>query len=59
VIHLFENIDSVRSNFREEARIQAYHTPKRRAPTWCGSHSGRLLHRYPDEVYWRRSASCR
>jgi amidohydrolase len=52
VIHLFENIDSVRSNIRPEARIQGVITEGGAAPNVVPDHTAADFYiRYPDSVY--------
>jgi len=52
VIHLFENIDSVRSNIRPEARIQGVITEGGTAPNVVPDRAVADFYiRYPDEVY--------
>ena len=52
VIHLFENIDSVRSNIRPEARIQGIIPEGGGAPNVVPDRAqGDFYIRYPDEVY--------
>jgi metal-dependent amidase/aminoacylase/carboxypeptidase family protein len=52
VIHLFENIDSVRSNMRPEARIQGVITEGGAAPNVVPDRAVADFYiRYPDEVY--------
>ncbi len=52
VIHLFENIDSVRSNIRPEARIQGVITEGGAAPNVVPDRTVADFYvRYPDEVY--------
>jgi amidohydrolase len=52
VIHLFENIDSVRSNIRPEARIQGVITEGGAAPNVVPDRAVADFYiRYPDEVY--------
>src|SRR6202023_751890 len=52
VIHLFENIDSVRSNMRPEARIQGIITEGGAAPNVVPDRTAADFYvRYPDEVY--------
>lgn len=52
VIHLFENVDSVRSNIREEARIQGVITEGGAAPNVVPDRTVADFYiRYPDEVY--------
>ncbi len=54
VIHLFENIDSVRSNMRPEARIQGVITEGGAAPNVVPDRAVADFYiRYPDEVYLR------
>jgi len=54
VIHLFENIDSVRSNIRPEARIQGVITEGGAAPNVVPDRAVADFYiRYPDEVYLR------
>jgi amidohydrolase len=55
VIHLFENIDSVRSNIRPEARIQGVITEGGAAPNVVPDRTQADFYiRYPDEVYLRQ-----
>jgi len=52
VIHLFENIDAVRSNIRPEARIQGVITEGGAAPNVVPDRTVADFYiRYPDEVY--------
>lgn len=52
VIHLFENVDSVRSNIRPEARIQGVMTEGGAAPNVVPDRTiADFYIRYPDEVY--------
>src|SRR4051812_22268180 len=52
VIHLFNNIDAVRSNIRPEARIQGVITEGGAAPNVVPDHTVADFYiRYPDEVY--------
>ena len=52
VIHMFENIDSVRSNIRPEARIQGVITEGGAAPNVVPDRAVADFYiRYPDEVY--------
>lgn len=52
VIHLFENIDSVRSSMRPEARIQGIITEGGAAPNVTPDRTAADFYiRYPDEVY--------
>jgi len=52
VIHLFENVDSVRSNIRPEARIQGVITEGGAAPNVVPDRTVADFYiRYPDEVY--------
>src|SRR5207249_1339069 len=52
VIHLFNNIDSVRSNIRPEARIQGIITEGGAAPNVTPDRTAADFYiRYPDEVY--------
>jgi amidohydrolase len=52
VIHLFENIDSVRSSIRPEARIQGIITEGGAAPNVTPDRTSADFYvRYPDEVY--------
>ncbi len=54
VIHLFNNIDSVRSNIRPEARIQGVITEGGAAPNVVPDLTAADFYiRYPDEVYLR------
>ena len=58
MIHLFDNIDAVRSNIRPEARIQGVITEGGAAPNVVPDRTAADFYiRYPDEVYLRRSAS--
>jgi amidohydrolase len=55
VIHLFNNIDSVRSSMRPEARIQGIITEGGAAPNVTPDHTAADFYiRYPDEVYLRQ-----
>ncbi|HZS45418.1 MAG TPA: peptidase dimerization domain-containing protein [Blastocatellia bacterium] len=55
VIHLFENIDSVRSNIRPEARIQGVITEGGAAPNVVPDKTVADFYiRYPDEVYLKQ-----
>ena len=55
VIHLFENIDSVRSNIRPEARIQGVITEGGAAPNVVPDRAVADFYvRYPDAVYLRQ-----
>jgi amidohydrolase len=55
VIHLFENIDAVRSNLRPEARIQGIITEGGAAPNVVPDRAQADFYvRYPDEVYLRQ-----
>jgi amidohydrolase len=55
VIHLFENIDSVRSNIRPEARIQGVITEGGAAPNVVPDKAVADFYvRYPDAVYLRQ-----
>ena len=55
VIHLFENIDSVRSSIRPEARIQGVITEGGAAPNVVPDRTVADFYvRYPDEVYLRQ-----
>ncbi|HEY3936373.1 MAG TPA: peptidase dimerization domain-containing protein [Bryobacteraceae bacterium] len=55
VIHLFENIDSVRSNIRPEARIQGIITEGGAAPNVVPDRAVADFYvRYPDAVYLRQ-----
>jgi amidohydrolase len=55
VVHLFENIDSVRSNIRPEARIQGVITEGGAAPNVVPDRTQADFYiRYPDEVYLRQ-----
>ncbi|HEX7019936.1 MAG TPA: peptidase dimerization domain-containing protein [Gemmatimonadaceae bacterium] len=55
VIHLFENIDSVRSNMRPETRIQGIITEGGAAPNVVPDRAQADFYiRYPDEVYLRQ-----
>ena len=52
VIHLFNNIDAIRSNLRPEARIQGVITEGGAAPNVVPDKTGADFYiRYPDEVY--------
>ncbi len=52
VIHLFENIDAMRSNIRPEARIQGVIVEGGAAPNVVPDHTVADFYiRYPDEVY--------
>ena len=52
VIHLFNNIDAIRSNIRPEARIQGVITEGGAAPNVVPDHTVADFYiRYPDEVY--------
>jgi len=52
VIHLFENIDSFRSNIRPEARIQGVITEGGAAPNVVPDHTAADFYiRYPDAIY--------
>ena len=52
VIHLFENIDSVRSNIRPEARIQGVITEGGAAPNVVPDRTAADFYiRYPDSIY--------
>src|SRR6266550_2053334 len=52
VIHLFNNVDAVRSNIRPEARIQGVITEGGAAPNVVPDHTVADFYiRYPDEVY--------
>jgi amidohydrolase len=52
VIHLFENIDAIRSNIRPEARIQGVITEGGAAPNVVPDRAQADFYiRYPDEVY--------
>src|SRR5207249_3752852 len=52
VIHLFENIDAIRSNIRPEARIQGVITEGGAAPNVVPDRTVADFYvRYPDEVY--------
>jgi amidohydrolase len=52
VIHLFENIDAIRSNLRPEARIQGVITEGGAAPNVVPDKTAADFYvRYPDEVY--------
>jgi amidohydrolase len=54
VIHLFNNIDAVRSNLRPEARIQGVITEGGAAPNVVPDRTAADFYiRYPDEVYLR------
>ena len=55
VVHLFNNIDSVRSNLRPEARIQGVITEGGAAPNVVPDRTVADFYiRYPDEVYLRQ-----
>lgn len=55
VIHLFNNIDAVRSNIRPEARIQGIITEGGAAPNVVPDRTQADFYiRYPDEVYLRQ-----
>ncbi len=55
VIHLFDNIDSVRSSIRQEARIQGVITEGGAAPNVVPDRAVADFYiRYPDEVYLRQ-----
>ncbi|OFW26571.1 MAG: hypothetical protein A3G21_01910 [Acidobacteria bacterium RIFCSPLOWO2_12_FULL_66_21] len=55
VIHLFDNIDAVRSNMRPEARIQGIITEGGAAPNVVPDRTQADFYiRYPDEVYLRQ-----
>lgn len=55
VIHLFNNIDAVRSNLRPEARIQGIITEGGAAPNVVPDRTQADFYiRYPDEVYLRQ-----
>ncbi len=55
VIHLFENIDSVRSNLRPEARIQGVIEEGGAAPNVVPDHTAADFYiRYPDAVYLKQ-----
>lgn len=55
VIHLFDNIDAVRSNIRPEARIQGIITEGGAAPNVVPDRTQADFYiRYPDEVYLRQ-----
>jgi metal-dependent amidase/aminoacylase/carboxypeptidase family protein len=55
VIHLFENIDAMRSNIRPEARIQGIITEGGAAPNVVPDRAQADFYiRYPDEVYLRQ-----
>ncbi|MEP6491520.1 MAG: peptidase dimerization domain-containing protein [bacterium] len=52
VIHLFENIDAMRSNIRPESRIQGVITEGGAAPNVVPDHTAADFYiRYPDEIY--------
>jgi amidohydrolase len=52
VVHLFENIDAIRSNIRPEARIQGVITEGGAAPNVVPDRTAADFYvRYPDEVY--------
>ena len=55
VIHFFENIDSVRSSLRPEARVQGVITEGGAAPNVVPDRTAADFYiRYPDEVYLRQ-----
>jgi amidohydrolase len=55
VVHLFDNIDSVRSNIRPEARIQGVITEGGAAPNVVPDRTVADFYiRYPDEVYLKQ-----
>jgi metal-dependent amidase/aminoacylase/carboxypeptidase family protein len=55
VIHFFENIDSIRSSIRPEARIQGVITEGGAAPNVVPDRTAADFYiRYPDEVYLRQ-----
>jgi len=55
VIHLFENVDAMRSNIRPEARIQGIITEGGAAPNVVPDRTQADFYiRYPDEVYLRQ-----
>lgn len=55
VIHMFNNIDSVRSNIRPEARIQGVITEGGAAPNVVPDRTAADFYiRYPDEVYLKQ-----
>jgi amidohydrolase len=55
VIHLFENVDSVRANIRPEARIQGVITEGGAAPNVVPDRAVADFYiRYPDEVYLKQ-----
>ena len=55
VIHLFENIDSVRSNLRPEARIQGVITEGGAAPNVVPDRTAADFYiRYPDAIYLKQ-----
>jgi amidohydrolase len=55
VIHMFNNIDSVRSNVRPEARIQGVITEGGAAPNVVPDHTSADFYiRYPDAVYLKQ-----
>lgn len=55
VIHLFENVDSVRANIRPEARIQGIISEGGAAPNVVPDRAvGDFYIRYPDEVYLKQ-----
>ena len=57
VIHLFENIDSVRASIRPEARIQGIITEGGAAPNVVPDRTVADFYiRYPDEVYLEQVA---
>jgi amidohydrolase len=52
VIHLFDNIDAMRSNIRPESRIQGVITEGGAAPNVVPDHTAADFYiRYPDEIY--------
>jgi amidohydrolase len=57
VVHLFENIDAMRSNIRPEARIQGVITEGGAAPNVVPDRTAADFYvRYPDEVYLEQIA---
>jgi amidohydrolase len=55
VVHLFDNVDSVRSNIRPEARIQGIITEGGAAPNVVPDRTQADFYiRYPDEVYLKQ-----
>jgi len=52
VIHLFNNVDAIRSNIRPESRVQGVITEGGAAPNVVPDHTAADFYiRYPDEVY--------